>query len=174
MHNSRLFALVGAGIAVMGLFLKTLTTAGEGLLPTLSQTGVGLPDGIPTIWGGLSSWAQILLVALIATVVVLALRPVHGDPLDRTSGSIVAVIGLAMVGYAVTEWIDAGDRADALEAAFLDAFRQGIISDAYRVTASTGFMILLVGAVLVVFGGVVALRSEQKSFIGRSASHHPL
>ena len=151
----------------MGLFVKTLTTAGEGLLPTLSQTGGGLPDGIPTIWGGLSSWAQILLVVLVTTVVVLALRPVHGDPLDRTNASIVAVIGLGMVGYAVTEWIDAGDKADTLAAAFLEALRQGIISDAPSVTVSVGFMILLVGATLVVFGGVVALRSEQKSFIGR-------
>ena len=47
MHNSRLFALVGVGIGAIGLFLKSLRTAGEGLLPTLSQTSGGFPDGIP-------------------------------------------------------------------------------------------------------------------------------
>jgi hypothetical protein len=52
MHNSRLFALVGVGIAVIGLFVKGLRTAGEGLLPTLSQSDAGFPDGLPTIWGG--------------------------------------------------------------------------------------------------------------------------
>ena len=52
MHNSRLFALVGVGIAVIGLFVKGLRTAGEGLLTTLSQSDAGFPDGLPTIWGG--------------------------------------------------------------------------------------------------------------------------
>ena len=51
MHNSRLFALVGVG-GVIGLLVKGLRTAGEGLLPTLNQTNAGSPDGIPTIWGG--------------------------------------------------------------------------------------------------------------------------
>ena len=57
MHNSRLFALVGAGIGVMSLFLEALTTGGEGLLPTLSQMSDAFPDGIATIWGGLATWA---------------------------------------------------------------------------------------------------------------------
>lgn len=86
MHNSRLFALVGAGIGIMGLFLKALTTAGEGLLPTLSQTDSGFPNGIPTIWGGLATWAQIVLVLVIGAIITLSLRPRHEDPLDRTSG----------------------------------------------------------------------------------------
>lgn len=167
MHNSRLFALVGAGIGIMGLFLKALTTAGEGLLPTLSQTAATFPDGISTIWGGLATWAQILLAILIAAVIGLALRPIHEDSLGRTSGSIVAVIGVAMLGYAVSEWIDAGDKADSLQAGFLEAARLGVISDAYTVTTSTGFVILLVGTVLVVFGGVLGLRTEHESIFRR-------
>lgn len=164
MHNSRLFALVGTGIGIMGLFLKSLTTSGQGLLPTLSQTSGSFPDGIPTIWGGLATWAQVLLVLLIAAVIGLSLRPRHEEPYEQASAGIVAVIGLAMLGYAVSEWIDAGDKADALQAGFLQAAQAGVIPTAHSVTTSTGFIVLLVGTVLIVFGGVLSLRSDQKSF----------
>ncbi len=164
MHNSRLFALVGVGIAIIGLFVKGLRTAGEGLLPTLSQSDAGFPDGLPTIWGGLPTWAQILLVILLAVVVALAFWRRHDDPLERTPASIVAVIGLATLGYAVVKWIDASDKADALQAAFLQANQAGLTSTAYSVSTSVGFVILLVGTVLVVFGGVVSLRSDDEAF----------
>jgi hypothetical protein len=165
MHNSRLFALVGTGIGIMGLFLKALTTEGEGLLHTLSQTSAGFPDGIPTIWGGLATWAQVMLVIFIAAVVVLALRPVHEEPFDRTSGGAVAVIGLAMLGYALSEWIDAGDKAESLQAGFLQAAQADVIPTAHTVATSTGFIILLVGTVLVVFGGALGFRTDHKSFL---------
>jgi hypothetical protein len=139
MHNSRLYALVGVGIGSMGLFLKTLTTAGEGLLPTLSQMAAAFPDGIPTIWGGLAMWAQVLLLLIVTAIVVIALRPNHELPMDRVEGAVVSVLGLALVGYSA--------QAD-------------IIPAAYSVNTSTGFVILLVGASLVVFGGVISLRRE--------------
>ena len=161
MHNSRLFALVGVGIGIMGLFVKSLNTAGEGLLPTLSQTG-DFPDGIPTIWGGLATWAQVLLIILIVVVVAIALRPPHERPLDRTSGSVVAVIGLAVMGYAVVRWADAADKADVLEAGFLRAAQADVIPAAYSVAPSTGFVVLLVGTALVVFGGVLGFRSDSR------------
>ncbi len=165
MHNSRLFALVGVGIGVIGLFLKALTTAGEGLLPTLSQTGAAFPDGIPTIWGGLATWAQILLVLATGAIVTLSLRPRHEDAFDRTSGGIVAVLGIATLTYAVAEWADAFDKADALEAAFVQAAQQGVIPAAFSVAPSTGFVILLVGTALIVFGGVLGFRiGDQDSF----------
>jgi hypothetical protein len=164
MHNSRLFALVGAGIGVMGLFLNALTTAGDGLLPTLSQMSSDFPNGIPTIWGGLATWAQVLLVLVIATVATLALRPRHDEPLDRTAAGVMAVLGLALMGYAVSRWLEAGDQAETLEAGFLQAAQNGIISQAYSVDPSTGFVILLVGTVLVVFGGVLGLRQDHDSF----------
>ena len=165
MHNSRLFALVGVGIGAIGLFLKSLRTAGEGLLPTLSQTSGGFPDGIPTIWGGLATWAQILLVLLASAVVVLSLWPRHDDPLERTPALVVAVTGVSLLGYAVSEWIDAIDKADALQAGFLQASQAGVIRAAYSVSPSTGFVILLVGTILIVFSGAISLRTTDHSFL---------
>ena len=128
MHNSRLFTLVGAGITLIGLFPRSIRTAGEGLLPTLSQTSAGFPDGIPTIWGALSLWSQILLVLILAGVCALALRPLRNFPMERTEASIVAVGGFAVLGYLASEWLNAMDQADALVAGFIAAAEQGVIS----------------------------------------------
>lgn len=163
MHSSRLFALVGIGIAVIGLPLRSLSTGGAGLLPTLSQMDADLPDGISSIWGGFPTWAQVSLVILIGAVVALTARPIHDEPLDHRTGSIVAVIGVVMLGYGVSEWIQAIDRANLLEAGFLEAARAGVISTVYPVSTSPGFVIFLVGAVLVVFGGVLGLREDRRS-----------
>jgi hypothetical protein len=159
MHSSRLYPIVGVVVGIVGLFIKALTTDGEGLLPTLSQASDAFPDGIPTIWGGLATWAQFMIVILIAVVLVAALRPVISDQLDRTTGAVVAVVGVAMLAYTVSEWLDAGDKADALQAGFLQAAQGGIIPDAYTVNTSVGFIILLVGTVLVAFGGALGFRT---------------
>lgn len=161
MHNSRLFPLVGVGIAVIGLFLKSLTTAGEGLLPTLSQMEAAFPEGIATIWGGLAMWAQILLLLIITAVVGITLRPNHELPIDRVEGAVVSILGIALIGYAVSRWVDAGARAEDLEIGFAQAAQADIIPAAYSVSTSAGFVILLVGASLILFGGVVSLRREQ-------------
>lgn len=165
MHNSRLFALVGVGIGVMGLLLKSLRTAGEGLLPTLSQTSGDFPSGIPTIWGGMSVVAQVIIVVLIVAIVAIALRPINEQPMDRTSASVVSVAGLVILGFTLAQWIDAGDKAESLQAGFMEAARADIISAAYTVTTSAGFMILLVGTALVIFGGVMSLRRELSRII---------
>ena len=109
-------------------------------------------------------WAQVLLVILAAAVVTLALWPRHDDPMERTPSSVMAVIGLAMLAYAVVRWIDAIDKADVLESAFAQAAQGGVINSAYSVTTSAGFVILLVGTILVVFGGVLSLRRDHDAF----------
>ena len=155
MHRNRLMALAGVIIGIIGLFVKSLNTDGEELLPTLNAANPAFPDGIPTIWGGLDLWAQWVLVILIIVVVVICLRPVISEPLDRTSSMIVAVIGVALLGYAVVKWMDAGEDADNLQAAFAQAAADGAIPVAFEVGRSVGFLILIIGTVLVTFAGAM-------------------
>src|SRR5665811_329045 len=103
-HTGRLFALAGVVIGIVGLFLKALTSAGEGLLPALHQANPDFPDGIPTIWGGLDTWAQIVLVILIVVVVALALMGVRSAAMSRSSSLVTAVIGVALLAYAVVKY----------------------------------------------------------------------
>lgn len=155
MHRNRLIALAGVVIGVIGLFMKSLTTDGESALPDLNAASPDFPDGIPTIWGGLDAWAQVVLVILILVVVVICFRPDMAKGLDRNSSMIVAGIGVALLAYAVVKFIDAGDKADNLTAAFGQAFEAGLLPVAFEVSRGIGFIVLIVGTVLVIFGGAM-------------------
>ena len=161
MAFSRLLALAGVVIGIIGLAVKSLSTSGEELLPQLSQASEAFPDGIPTIWGGLDTWAQILLVVLIIVVVVLALRPPLDQAMDTMSASVVSVIGFALMVYAIIKWMDAADKADNLQAGFAEAFAGGLIPEAYTVNTTAGFLILVIGTVVVIFSGIVAITANQ-------------
>ncbi|NIA25112.1 MAG: hypothetical protein GWP04_06035 [Gammaproteobacteria bacterium] len=161
MHTGRLLALAGVIIGIIGLFLKALTTAGEGMLPALHQADPAFPDGIPTIWGGLDTWAQIVLVVLIVTVVVLALLGARSAPMSRSSSLITAVIGVALLAYSIVKYLDALDAADTIQAGMAQAAAGGMIPEAYTVSAGIGFLILIVGTVLVIAGGLSGLRSSE-------------
>jgi membrane protease YdiL (CAAX protease family) len=159
-HRNRLIALAGVIIGVIGLFIKSLNTDGEGLLETLNAANPDFPDGIPTIWGGLDTWAQVVLVILIIVVVVIAVRPDIARGLDRNSSMIVAGIGVALLAYAVIKWMDAGDKADNLQAAFGQAAEGGAIPAAFEVSRSVGFLVLIVGTVLVLFAGAMGFMGD--------------
>jgi hypothetical protein len=81
----------------------------------------GVIVGFPTIWDGLDLWAQWALVILICVAVVICLRPVILEALDSKFSMIVAVVGGALLAYAFVKWIDVGDKADNLQAAFAHA-----------------------------------------------------
>jgi hypothetical protein len=156
-------ALGGVVIGVIGLFMKSLVTDGEAALPDLNAASPeSFPDGIPTIWGGLDGWAQIVLVILIIAVVFLAVRPVIGDALSRTDSMIVGVIGIALLAYAVIKWMDAGDKADALAGGFTQAAEAGLLPAALEVTRGVGFFVLIVGTVLVAAAGALGLMGRNE------------
>lgn len=164
MHRTRILAIAGVVVGIVGLFLTTLSTDGESLLPALNQANPAFPDGIPTIWGGLDLWAQIALVALIVVVLALALRPAIQEPLHRTSGVITLVIGLALFAYAIVKWLDASDKADSLQAAFAQAASGGAIPAAFEVsTAPLGYILLLIGTAVVAVAGVLAIRGADRT-----------
>jgi hypothetical protein len=156
-------ALAGVIIGIIGLFMKSLTSDGEELLPTLNAANPDFPDGIPTIWGGLDTWAQVVLVILIIVVVVICVRPDTAQALDRNSSMIVAVIGVALLAYAVVKFVDAGDKADNLAAAFGQAAEGGAIPAAFEVSRGVGFFVLIIGTVLVTFAGAMGFMGDNDS-----------
>ena len=159
-HFRRLIVLAGVVIGIIGLFMKSLVTDGESLLPNLPHPD--FPDGIPTIWGGLDTWAQIVLVILIIVLVFLSLRPVLSKAPGRMDSMIIAVIGVALLAYAIVKWVDAGDKADALAAGFAQAQAGGAIPTAFDVARGIGFLVLIVGTVLVIAGGALGIAQNQE------------
>jgi hypothetical protein len=158
MHISRIVAIIGVLIGIVGLFMKSLTTEGEGLLLQLAQANPAFPDGIPTIWGGLDTWAQVVVVIAIVVVLVLALRPPLPAPFDRTGAAVVSVIGLGLTIYAIVKFMEAGDSADTLQAGFAEAAAGGALPEAFTVSTGIGFFVLMAGTVLVLIGGLLAMR----------------
>lgn len=162
MHRNRLIALAGVVIGVIGLFMKSLTTDGEAEMETLNGINPEFADGIPTIWGGLDTWAQVVLVILIIVVVVLCVRPDMTLGLDRNSSMAVAGIGVALLAYAVVKLLDAGDKADALAAGFAGMAEAGAPTAAHDVSTGIGFFVLIVGTVLVTFGGAMGFMGDSE------------
>jgi hypothetical protein len=156
-------ALTGALIGIIGLFVSSLSTDGKGVLEALSQQSDSFPDGIPTIWGGLDAWAQIVLVILIIVTVALAVMPDRLLTYDRTGATITAVIGVALLGYAFVKYLDAGDSADTLEAGFAQAAAGGVPGvQAWTVSPSVGFFVLMLGTVLVLAAGIMSLIASKE------------
>lgn len=158
-HFSRLMALAGVIIGIIGLFMMSLTTSTADGAPAEVVGGVdGFADIVPTIWGGLDTWAQWVLVIFIIVVIVLAVRPVVSEALNRNDSMIVGGIGIVLLVYAIIKWIDAGDKADEASAALAG---NGIPTELFDIGPGLGFVVLVVGTVLVTFAGA-------SGFVGKS------
>lgn len=156
-------ALTGVIVGVIGLFFSALKTDGAGVLPALSAQNDAFPDGIPTIWGGLATWAQIALVILIIVTVALAFMGMREDTYDKTGAGVTAVIGLALLAYAFVKYLDAIDSANTLEDGFAQAAAGGVPGvSAWVVAPNVGFFVLMVGTVLVIAAGGLSLTSRSE------------
>jgi hypothetical protein len=156
-HFSRLMALAGVVIGIIGLFMKSLITDAEGPAEVVGAVE-GFSNSVPTIWGGLDSWAQVVLVILIIVVVFLCLRPAIAKALNQTDSMIVSGVGVVLLVYAIIKWMDAGDKA---ELAGLRLVENGIPAEAFDISRGLGFIVLMIGTILVGFAGATG-------FVGKS------
>jgi hypothetical protein len=156
MHWTRIWTLLGVVLGVAALFMKGATTDGEELLPALSQGGE-FPDGISTIWGGLDTWVQVVVVIAIIAVVAFALMPPLKAVETLPYALITTLIGVALLVYAIVKFVEAGDDASTLEAGFAQAAAAGAIPAAFTVTVGNGFYILMAGTAMVAIGGLVMM-----------------
>jgi hypothetical protein len=157
MHWTRIWTLFGVVLGVAALFMKGATTDGEELLPALSQADPNFPDGIPTIWGGLSTVAQVIVVIAILAIVVFALMPPLGKPEGNGFALATILIAIALLAYTVYEYMGARDDASTLEAGFAQAAGGGAIPAAFTVTVGMGFYLLMAATAFVALGGLVMI-----------------
>lgn len=156
MHWTRIWTLLGVILGVIALFMKGATSAGEELLAALSEGGQ-FPDGISTIWGGLDTWVQYVVVVAIVAVVVLALMPPI-KLVERAAAALTTtVIGAALLVYGIIKFVEAGNDASDLEGAFALAAEAGAIPEAFTVTVGSGFYVLMAGTAMVAIGGLVMM-----------------
>jgi len=167
-HFRRLMALAGVVIGIIGLFMKSLITDGEAEMETLAGIAANdpdlprFPDGLPTIWGGLDAWAQVLVVILIIVVVFLCFRPDIAKGFDRTDSMVIGVIGIALLAYAVYKFLDAGDTAENLANGFANFAAAGAPTSAHEVSRGIGFVVLIIGTILVTAAGALGLAGSDE------------
>ena len=91
MHYSRILALGGVVIAVIGFLLQSASSAAEELMPTLNEaTGGQVPDGFDNTWTALyndTAWAAIVFALALAVSVIVALIPPLPKPMAISSRS---------------------------------------------------------------------------------------
>lgn len=156
-HWTRIWTLIGVVLGVAALFTKGATTDGEELLPALNASDPAFPDGISTIWGGLDTWVQVVVVLAIIAVVVFAFMPplnlVERVPYALTT----TLIGVALLVYAIIKFMEARDDASTLQDGFAQAAGGGAIPAAFEVSVGWGFYVLMAGTAMVAIGGLVML-----------------
>lgn len=139
------------------LFTKGATTDGEELLPALNASDPAFPDGISTIWGGLDTWVQVVVVLAIIAVVVFAFMPPL-NLVERVPYALsTTLIGVALLVYAIIKFMEARDDASTLQDGFAQAAAGGAIPAAFEVSVGWGFYVLMAGTAMVAIGGLVML-----------------
>lgn len=157
MHWTRVWTLFGVILGVVALFMKGATTDGEELLPALAESGAAFPDGISTIWGGLDTWVQVVVVIAIFAVVAFALMPPIDTPEKTPFALSTTLIGVALLVYAIIKFLEARDDASTLQDGFAEAAAAGVIPAAFTVSVGWGFYLLMAGTAMVAIGGLATL-----------------
>jgi hypothetical protein len=169
MHWTRIWTLIGVVLGVAALFTVGATTDGEELLPALNASGAAFPDGISTIWGGLDTWVQVVVVIAIIAVVSFAFIPplnlVEKVPYALTT----TLIGVALLIYAIIKYMEASDDASTLQDGFAEAAAEGAIPAAFEVSVGWGFYVLMAGTAMVAVGGLVMLIDRDSGTGGAAA-----
>ena len=171
MHYGRITTVVGSVLAIIGLGLKSASSAatsagpeGVSLLPSLSAATEGaIPDGFDRIFPAIQSdnaaGAWIFVIALVA-VLGLSLVPDIKEALGRMNALIVTTLGVLMLVIGGLATRGALDDASDLQAAFSDMAAGGLIPVSFTVSISFGWYLLAIGGVLAAIGGVLQLMAR--------------
>ncbi len=161
MHYGRITTVVGSVLAIIGLGLKSASSAAEDLMPSLSEATAGaVPDGFDRIlismWDDNLAGTSIFLLALVA-VLGVSLVPDIKEALTRMNGLVVTVLGVVMMIVGIVATVAALGDASDLQDAFGQMAAGGQIPEAYTVSISVGWYLLVIGGVVAAIGGVLAL-----------------
>jgi len=161
MHYGRITTVVGSVLAIIGLGLMSASSAAEDLMPSLSEATAGaVPDGFDRIlismWDDNLAGTSIFLLALVA-VLGVSLVPDIKEALTRMNGLVVTVLGVVMMIVGIVATVAALGDASDLQDAFGQMAAGGQIPEAYTVSISVGWYLLVIGGVVAAIGGVLAL-----------------
>lgn len=163
MHYGRIVIVVGAVLGAIGFIPQSASSAGEELLPQLSQANPAFPSGFDSTFTALyNDTAAAAIIYLIAAIAALGttFMPPFKEAMNRMMALTATVLGVVMLVIGVFSTMGASDDASTLQDAFGQAAAGGLIPEAYTVSIGWGWYLLILAGVVVAVGGVLSLMAR--------------
>jgi hypothetical protein len=164
MHYTRILSIVGVLLAGWGFLVTSATSAGEAVMEQLNQLNPAIPTGFDNIWTALyddTAWAAVAYGIAAVVVFILAVLPPLREPMAKALSAVAAVLGVAMLAIGAFATMGAMDDASDLEDGFAQAFGLGAIPEAYTVSISYGWWLLVAGGAVVAIAGIASLVAKR-------------
>lgn len=164
-HYGRIIAIVGVVLAAVGLFLKSASSGAEALMGDLNAATDGaIPAGFDSVWTSIyddKAWAAILLAVVLVGILVFSLMPPIKEPLARSGGLFLTILGVVVIVIGGIATLDALDSASELQDAFAGMATAGQIPEAFTVSIGMGWVLLIVGGGVSAVGGILNVMANQ-------------
>jgi hypothetical protein len=173
LHYTRIVALVGVVIVVIGLLLQSASSGAEAEIPdaggatfmdvTNAATGGAVPSTFDSVWGAIydeSVPGGIVLVLALLVIVALAFVPPMQDTPNRMYSLVLTIVGVIVIiiaGIAMNKAM--GDASD-LQDAYAQMAAAGALPTAFGVSISAGWVLLLVGGGVSSIAGILGLMAD--------------
>jgi hypothetical protein len=173
LHYTRIVALVGVVIVVIGLLLQSASSSAEDAIPggdgttfmeaTSAATDGAVPSSFDSVWGAIydeSVAGGIVLALALLVIVALAFVPPMQDAPNRMYSLVLTVVGVIVIviaGIATNKAL--GDASD-LQNAYAQMAAGGVLPAAFGVSISAGWWLLFTGGGVASIAGILGLMAD--------------
>jgi hypothetical protein len=173
LHYTRIVALVGVVVVVIGLLLQSASSGAEDAIPggdgttfmeaTSAQTDGAVPASFDSVWGAIydeSVPGGIVLVLALLAIVALAFIPPMTDAPNRMYSLVLTIVGVIVIviaGVATNKAL--GDASD-LQNAYAQMAAAGALPAPFTVSISAGWWLLFTGGGVASIAGILGLMAD--------------
>ena len=173
LHYTRIVALVGVVVVVIGLLLQSASSSAEDAIPggdgttfmeaTSAATEGAVPSSFDSVWGAIydeSVPGGIVLALALLVIVALAFVPPMQDTPNRMYSLVLTIVGVIVIviaGVATNKAL--GDASD-LQDAYAQMAAAGALPGEFGVSISAGWVLLFVGGGVASIAGILGLMAD--------------
>jgi hypothetical protein len=172
LHYTRIVALVGVVVVVIGLLLQSASSGAEAEAPgaggatfmevTSAQTEGAVPSSFDSVWGAIydeSVPGGIVLALALLVIVALAFVPPMQDAPNRMYSLVLTIVGVIVIVIAGIATSKALTDASDLQNAYAQ-IAAGSEMPAFGVSISAGWWLLFTGGGVASIAGILGLMAD--------------
>jgi hypothetical protein len=173
LHYTRIVALVGVVVVVIGLLLQSASSSAEDAIPgsdgatfmevSSAATGGAVPASFDSVWGAIydeSAAGGIVLALALLVIVAVAFVPPMPDTPNRMYSLVLTIVGVIVIVIAGIAMNRAMGDASDLQNAYAAMAAGGALPAAFGVSISAGWVLLLVGGGVASVAGILGLMAD--------------